>query len=245
MQTPSTQNLQQLTEKFVHYVQLNNLEAATETLKPLLNAECSFAKLDKLGTLIGSKVKEDPAKFLAAFDRIIDSQAMGGFVVVSEALVSFLDVNFDAAMQKSREYIIKGATWYVCDIIGERSIGKAAVKYFDRTLPFLKDFLEDDNKWVKRSAGISVHFFSKRIQNDPKKAEELLELLAPHIEEKQIDVVKGIGWGLKTMGRVYPDVLTLFLIEQLKAKKKFSKLMMRKALKYLPADKKAEVLAYA
>ena len=165
-------------------------------------------------------------------------------MVIGEALVSFLDTDFEAAMQKSREYIIKGATWYVCDIIGERSLGKAVVKHFEKTLLYLKNFLDDENKWVRRSAGVAVHFFAKRVQDDPKKAKILLELLAPHIEEKQVDVVKGIGWGLKTIGKNYPDVSAPFLVEQLRAKKKLSKLMMRKALKYLPADKKAEVLKY-
>lgn len=245
MQLPSTQSLQQLAEEFASYVRKNEFNYAAQKLKPLLNTKCSFSKLDLLGTLIGHEAKENPAKFLRAFDCVIDYQAMGGFVVVGEALVSFLETDFEVAMRKSREYIIKGATWYVCDIIGERSLGKATVKYFDRTLPFLKSFLEDENKWVKRSAGISIHFFAKRNREDPEKAKALLELLAPHIEEKQVAVVKGIGWGLKTIGKNYPGVLVPFLIEQLRAKKKLSKLMMRKALTYLPADKKAEVLHYA
>ena len=244
MEHPSTQTLQQLTEEFVTYIQKNQFETAANTLKPLLNTKCPFSKLDLLGKLIGSKAKEQPIEFLEAFDRIIASQAMGGFVVVGQALVSLLETNFDATMNKSREYIIKGATWYVCDIIGERSIGKAVVKHFERTLPHLKAFLEDENKWVKRSAGVAVHFFAKRVPNEPQKARALLEVLAPLIEERQVDVVKGIGWGIKTIGRVYPDVAVPFLIEQLKAKKKLSKLMMRKALTYLPTDKKAEVLAY-
>jgi 3-methyladenine DNA glycosylase AlkD len=244
MQSPSTKSLQQIAQEFSSRTQKKQYNKAAEALKPLLGTKCSFSKLDLLGTFIGDKAKEEPAKFLRAFDCIIDSQAMGGFVVIGEALVSLLDTDFEAAMQKSREYIIKGATWYVCDIIGERSIGKAVVKHFKKTLPFLKNFLDDENKWVRRSAGVAVHFFAKRVQDDPKKAKILLELLAPHIEEKQVDVVKGIGWGLKTIGKNYPDVLTPFLIEQLRAKKKLSKLMMRKALKYLPADKKAEVLKY-
>jgi 3-methyladenine DNA glycosylase AlkD len=244
MQTLSLQELQRLSEEFTNHAQKNRAKTAADTLKPILNTKCAFSKLDKLGNLIGTKAKNNPAAFLEAFDCIIETQAMGGFVVVGEALASLLETDFESAMQKSREYIIKGATWYVCDIIGERSIGKAVVNHFDKTLPYLEGFLKDDNKWVKRSAGVAVHFFAKRVQNDPAQAKMLLDVLAPHIEERQVDVVKGIGWGIKTMGRVYPKVAVPFLIEQFKAKKKLSKLMMRKALKYLSEDKKAEVLAY-
>jgi 3-methyladenine DNA glycosylase AlkD len=244
MQDLSPQNLQLLAQQFTKHIQQNQPQAAADSLKPLLNTKCAFSKLDKLGNLIGTKAKNNTAPFLKAFDCIIESQAMGGFVVVGEALATLLETDFDAVMQKSREYIIKGAAWYVCDIIGERSIGKAVVGHFEQTLPYLSGFLEDENKWVKRSAGVAVHFFAKRILDNPKKAKMLLDVLAPHIEERQVDVVKGIGWGIKTMGRVYPEVVVPFLIEQLKAKKYLSKLMMRKALKYLPPEKKTEVLAY-
>ena len=244
MQTPSDQSLQQIAKDFTKYIQKKQFKTAAEQLNPVLNKKCPFSKLDLLGKLIGSEAKNQPDLFLRAFDHIIDSQLMGGFVVVGESLVSLLETDFETALYKSREYIIKGSTWYVCDIIGERSIGKATVKHFEKTLPFLRGFLEDENKWVKRSAGVAIHFFAKRVRDEPQKAKALLDLLAPHIEEKQVDIVKGIGWGIKTIGRIYPDVAVPFLIDQLKEKKKLSKLMMQKALKYLPANKKAEVLAY-
>jgi 3-methyladenine DNA glycosylase AlkD len=244
MQTPSPQELQQLDKLFVDKVFNQEPQAAADVLKPLLNTKCSFAKLDLLGRSIGAKAKEHPAIFFSAFDCIVASQAMGGFVVVGEALASILETDFECAMGKTREYIVKGATWYVCDIIGERSIGKGVVTQFDKSLPYLKQFLDDENKWVKRSAGVAVHFFAKRVQHDPQKAQVLLELLAPHIEEKQVGIVKGIGWGLKTIGKYYPDIAVSFLIGQLKTKKKLSAFMMRKALTYLPADRKAEVLRY-
>lgn len=76
------------------------------------------------------------------------------------------------------------------------------------------------------------------------KLDKLGNLIGNKSKQNPVDVVKGIRWGIKTIGRIYPKVEVPFLIEQLKAKKKLSKLMLRKALKYLPEDKKAEVLAY-
>lgn len=244
MELASKERLRQLAQGFATQASQNRPETAAQTLTSLLKTKCPFSKLDQLGTLIGTHAKNNPQTFLYAFDRVIDQGTMGGFVVVGEALVSVLEADFEAALHRSRSYIIKGNAWYVCDIIGERSIGKATVKYFDRTLPFLRCFLEDDNLWVKRSAGIAVHFFAKRVRDDPVKVSALLSLLEPYIEERRVDVVKGIGWGLKTIGRNYSDILSPFLVEQLSAKKNLSKLMLRKALKYLPADKKAEVLGH-
>jgi hypothetical protein len=53
--------------------------------------------------------------------------------------------------------------------------------------------LKDENKWVKRSVGVAIHFFSKRLLTEPDKTRRLLDLIESHIEEKQTDVVKGIG----------------------------------------------------
>ncbi|MGC1122987.1 MAG: DNA alkylation repair protein [Candidatus Methanofastidiosia archaeon] len=182
-------------------------EAAFRVLKPVLDEKCPFSRLDLLGKRIGQAGVDEHEKFLAAFDEITEYNAMGSYVIVGQALIWFLPSHLESVMKKSREYIIKGDTWYVCDIIGERSLGYAVVNHFDEILPWLERFLNDENRWVKRSAGVAIHFFSKRVVDQPEKTQKLLHMLEPHITEKQIDVVKGIGWGLKTIGRHHPDLL--------------------------------------
>src|SRR3972149_3027123 len=129
------------------------------------------------------------------------------------------------------------------DLLG-KEIGQAAatangiqkqqfLKAFDKTLPWLQKFLEDKSKWVKRSVGVAIHLFSKRVRDAPKKANKLLNLVEPYIEETQVDVVKGVGWGLKTIGKHHPGILEAFLEEQIKAHRKISKVMMKKARTYL------------
>ena len=208
-----------------------------EILKPILDFKCPFSKLDLLGKEIGQAAATangiQKQQFLKAFDKIIEYGAMGSFVIVSQALTPLLERNFEKVLEKSREYIIKGDKWYVCDIIGERSLGQALVNHFDKTLPWLQKFLEDKSKWVKRSVGVAIHLFSKRVRDAPKKANKLLNLVEPYIEETQVDVVKGIGWGLKTIGKHHPGILEAFLEEQIKAHRKISKVMMKKARTYL------------
>lgn len=130
----------------------------------------------------------------------------------------------------------------MCDIIGERSIGYSLVNHFDRTTVWLKTFLEDENRWVRRSAGMAIHFFSKRVVAQPEKTRILLKLAEPFIEEKQIDAVKGIGWGLKTIGKHHPDLLVEFLKKQVDKKKRMSKVILRKAVTYLDNERKEEML---
>jgi 3-methyladenine DNA glycosylase AlkD len=212
-------------------------------LKPVLDSKCPFTALDSIGRRIGKAGADagDLPTFFATFDRIIEYNAMGSFVIVGQALIWFLLCDFEGVMKKSREYITRGDAWYVCDIIGERSLGHALVDHFDETVPWLKEFLDDETRWVRRSAGVAVHFFSKRVLDRPEKTEILLTVLEPYIEEKQIDFVKGIGWGLKTIGKHHPDLLTNFLKTQLELKKNISRVIIRKAITYLKEDKKEEI----
>ena len=207
IQALSNNQIKLLAKKVVDLTLKDDKKGALKSLKPLLDTKCPFSKLDLLGKEIGQISKIYPQKIIGFLDQIIDYNAMGSFVIVGQALISFLENNFEDVMQKSREYIIRGDKWYVCDIIGERSLGQALIYYFDETIPWLEEFLKDENKWVRRSAGVAVHFFSKRILDQPVKTRKLLKLLEPYIEERQRDVVKGIGWGLKTIGRYHPITL--------------------------------------
>ncbi|MBU6997336.1 MAG: DNA alkylation repair protein [Theionarchaea archaeon] len=218
-------------------------EAALHALRPILDRKCHFSTLDLLGKRIGQMGVDEHETFFKAFDKIIQYNAMGSYVIVSQALIWFLPSHLEFVMRKSREYIITGDVWYVCDIIGERSLGYAVVDNFDEMLPWLERFLDDENRWVRRSAGVAIHFFSKRVVDQPGKTTKLLHVLAPHLAEKRIEAVKGIGWGLKTIGKHHPDLLVTFLASQSEKKRKISRLLIRKAVTYLEEEKKKEVEA--
>ena len=244
MKGKTKEQINLLAQKAIVSIHDGNHAALIQLLKEVLDQKCPFSLLDALGKEIGQAGANLPQRFSQACDAIIAYNAMGSYVVVGQALICFLPTQFDTVMEKSCEYIITGDTWYVCDIIGERSIGYALVNHFDKTLPWIRKFLQDDNTWVKRTAGTAVHFFSKRVKNDTSRTKTLLKLVEPFIEEKQIDVVKGIGWGLKTIGKYQPDELTAFLVKQLKAKKRISKLMLKKAFTYLDVDKQTVIKKY-
>ncbi len=60
-------------------------------------------------------------------------------------------------------------------------------------------------------------------------------------EERETDAVKGIGWGLKTLGKHYPDQLVDWLEVQIhEHQRRHRKLMVNKALTYLPDEYKAQ-----
>lgn len=162
---------------------------------------------------------------------------------MGQGLAQFFEENLKASLLKAKQVIIKGKTWYVCDILGERVFGQALVNHFDDALAVLEQMIKDENQAVRRSIGVSVHFFAKRKPNDVENMKRLfVGLLLPLVEDKRVFVVKGTGWGLKTIGRYQPELVVEFLREILDTKK-ISKLMLRKATKYLGPEFKAKMVA--
>jgi hypothetical protein len=60
--------------------------------------------------------------------------------------------------------------------------------------------------------------------------------------EWDMDAVKGVGWGLKTLGKHYPDLLTQWLEEASPQRHRHRALMLRKALTYLAPEQRARAL---
>ncbi|HEX75849.1 MAG TPA: DNA alkylation repair protein [Dehalococcoidia bacterium] len=174
-------------------------------------------------------------------DKVEATKAMGGYVIIGSALSCFIDHDLPKTLDKAKEYIIKGDAWYVTDIVGERVLGEALVHYFNETLSILETFSKETNPWAKRSVGVAVHYFAKRVREAQEKVWSLLGLLSPYFEERDTRIVKGIGWGLKTLGRYYPNLLVDFLKSQ--KGREPSHLLIKKALTYLSPEKKTEIKA--
>jgi len=68
----------------------------------------------------------------------------------------------------------------------------------------------------------------------------LLAFLEPMFEEWDMDAVKGVGWGLKTLGRHYPDLVADWLARQVIQRQRGHRtLMLRKSLTYLSDEQRA------
>jgi hypothetical protein len=139
---------------------LNQPLTSTEVIhlfKPILDTKCPFANLDLLGKKIGQLHSTNPDNLLKILDTLIEHNVIGSYVIAGQALISLLPHDFERALTKSKEYIITGDTWYVCDIIGERCIGHALVNYFDHTVVWLQKLFEHVR--ATSSTSFSMCFF--------------------------------------------------------------------------------------
>ena len=228
----------------IHCVENEQLNNVWDKLLPVLNERTSFQMLDIIGSKIGERAKLCQNKYLEFFDLLSHKKLMGGYVVIAQSLISLLQDDYKKCFEKAKEYMIEGDEWYVCDTFGERVLGYAIIDHYDKTRSLFQEFICDDNYWIKRSVGVAAHFFAKRCtgdKRDDKKAADILELLTPQICERDIRILKGIGWGLKTFGRYYPELLVPYMKKQISTKK-ISAVIIRKCVTYLDEISKNEIL---
>ena len=216
-----------------------NVEKACDILDPLAFGRTKFPILDRMGTRLG-EADLGNAAFLEALDRMISRRSVGYYVIVGSALAQRLGSNMATCLEKTAEYIAIGENWAKCDSIAERVWGQALVTNFPRAYKYLARMRDHDNRWIRRAIGVAVHFFAKRKPTATAELGMLLVLLAPGLGERNRDAIKGIGWGLKTIGKYQPKLLTKFLKKALKRAHP-TKLMLKKATTYLPTRLKREL----
>ena len=215
-------------------------EEAYALLAPVLAERTPFRLLGLIGEAVGARKLATANAFL---DRIAYDGTEGGWVVIGKALGQQLSRDLSGAFGRCRGYIIAGDVWYCADILAERVPGPALVTHFGPASGLLTPWREDEDAWVRRAVGVAVHFWAKRSQGVPElgyQAEMLLGSLTPMFEEREMDAVKGLGWGLKTLGRYYPDLVADWLATEIVPnQRRHRALMLRKALTYLSPQQRA------
>ncbi len=239
-----TREARELGERLAALVGDGQLTAANDLLAPVLAERTPFHLLDRIGEPVGAGLLEPANAFL---ERIAAARTMGGWVVIASALRGQLDRDLAGALVRCHDFVIAADVWYGADILGERVPGPALVTDLQSALNLLSPWREDANRWVRRTVGVAVHFWAKRSYGAPDHAGEaqaLLAFLEPMFQEWEMDAVKGVGWGLKTLGRHYPDLVTDWLTQQVAHRnRRHRALMLRKARTYLSDEQRARVRA--
>ncbi len=223
-------------------VQRKQPARAYALLAPVLAERTPFRLLDRIGAAVGA----GPLPAVNAFlDRIAKARTEGGWVVIGSALCQQLGRDPAGALDRCRTFVIAADVWYGADILGERVPGPAMVADLAQALALLAPWREEPNRWVRRTVGVAAHFWAKQSRGAPyyvPYAQALLEFLEPMFEERDMDAVKGVGWGLKTLGKYYPNLAADWLAHQVAGHPHFRALMLRKAITYLPPTHRARIM---
>lgn len=218
---------------------------ALVVLDPILSTKIPFRLLDRIGARIGAVSLPETNVFL---ERIAREKKMGGWPLIGSALAGQLARDWEGALDRCRAFMISADVWYAADTLAERLPGAALVANFERTLPLLARWRSDPDRWVRKSVGVAIHFWTKRSQGKVHhlpRVKKLLAFLDPMFIEQDLDAVKGAGWALKTLGRYYPAAVTQWLEREVVRRPHYRALMLRKAVTYLPPKNRTRILKAA
>lgn len=238
-----TQQARELGERVATLVQTGKIVQPYAILAPVLAERTRFTLLGYIGEAIGAGPLEPVNAFL---QHVAMHGTEGGWVIIGTALGQQLDRDPAGAFTRCRDYVIAADIWYGADILGERVPGPALVAGFQPALDLLAPWRADPNRWVRRTVGVAAHFWAKRSRGAAEhadRAETLLAFLSPMFEEWDMDAIKGVGWGLKTLGKHYPDLVADWLAQQVVHRgRRHRALMLRKATTYLSDAQRARAL---
>ena len=222
------------------FIQQDQTELACQTIYPILDERISFSILEEIGKPIVAVSISAGQPFL---EWVSEQKREGGWVVIASALREYLHGDFSKPFLLAKDTIIAANVWYAADIFGERVPGPALLIDFERALKQLDPWRYERDRWVRRTVGVAVHFWAKRsrfIPGSQHEAKRLLEFLEPLFSEKDMDAVKGVGWGLKTLGRYYPEITINWLRQMVQVEHRpYRALMLRKALTFIPNAQQA------
>ncbi len=231
-----TKQAKELGKRIAVLVQAEQTEQAYALLAPVLAERTPFAMLRHISDPVGAGPIEPVNAFL---ERVAVDKTEGGWVIIAKALERQLDRDLDGALARCRGFVAVADIWYAADTMGEGVVGQALVDHFEPALELLASWREDANPWVRRAVGTGVHLWAKRSRGAAElvpRARTLLAFLKPMFEEWDIIAVKGVGWGLKTLGRNYADLMAEWLPKQ--TGRRHRALMQRKALTYLSEEQR-------
>lgn len=202
---------------------------AFDVVAPLLQRRIHFAMLDRVAREFGQVALDNQDAFL---EMLAQSETIGSWPLIGSALAGQLETDLRGALARERKLAVIGNVWYAADALGERTAGPGLVMYFDATCKHLVTWRDDENRWVRRSIGVGVHVWAKQTKGrEPDKAGQLLDLLEPLWGEQEMDAIKGVGWGLKTIGRYYPELMQEWL--RVQEGRPHRALILKKARTYL------------
>lgn len=232
-----------LGQKLASLLNKDKVVQAYDLLEPVLSEKTPFLALDQIGYSVGESLLK-PANSL--LEKIAQEKTMGGWVVIGSTLGAQLDRDFEGAFVRCRDYIVAADVWYAADILGERLPGPAFINNFERAIINLASWREDSNHWVRRSVGVSVHYWAKKSRGAEILApsvERLLAFLSPMFSEWEMEAAKGIAWGFKTLGKYYPELVSPWLVEKISEPQiRYRKVMLRKAMTYLSESHRVRIL---
>ncbi len=132
-------------------------------------------------------------------------------------------------------------TWDICDTLATSGMKNIIISKSDDILASCERWVEDENKWIRRFAVVSL---IPLVRIAPKKyqfGETELKIIEKLMEDEETDVKKGVAWVLRQISKKNPELIFNFLIKQTKTTNRNTKWIVRNGMKKLSNDQQEKI----
>lgn len=126
------------------------------------------------------------------------------------------------------------SNWAACDTLCNHTVGDF-LEMYPQFMPELKKWAVSDNRWVRRAAAVSLIVPARK----GKFLDEILEIAAMLLTDKDDMVQKGYGWMLKAASEANRQPVFDFVMQN---KSAMPRTALRYAIEKMPAEMKAEAM---
>lgn len=106
------------------------------------------------------------------------------------------------------ELIRTGQWWDFVDDVATHLVGQVLRKDRAALTPLMKQWIDDDDMWIRRTAIISQNRHKEHTDE-----EMLFDFCIRRMHEKEFFIRKAIGWALRDYSYAAPDAVKAFLLE--------------------------------
>ncbi|MEZ5059678.1 MAG: DNA alkylation repair protein [Saprospiraceae bacterium] len=175
-----------------------------QILDQSLSSKIKFPKLEDLAVILHEFLSEKEEETI--IQQVIKMDHIGSYPFCGKLIQLRLEKNIKHAFKLAAWSIHEGNVWYACDTISERVYGFALLKDFKNAFPLVKELSESENYWDRRGVGVATHLAVKW-GLPQKESLQLLDLALKHKAATNHEEKTGIGWGMKTITKFFPEMV--------------------------------------
>ncbi len=169
------------------------------------------AELKAIGKALGKKTKGAVAEFIPLARALWDEYGREGRVVALMQLGAMELEEPETIVPLLRDMCRSCVTWEDADRLAMNALEPILRKEPEAWLPVVRDWLDDENKWVKR-AGITA--IGRLPMKHPGYTSECVQLADKLLLDEDTDVKKAVSFAIRLCARGEPQPVCEFLLER-------------------------------
>lgn len=176
-------------------------------------------------------------KLKMGMDEIRKAKVLGWRAALIGLAFNQMSIQYpEKVVTKTREYLVFGNHWSCADTFADKTFNSLFKNNFDYLFNVLKEWMQDENKWLRNTAAFSIHAPVKRKLISKEQTIHLFSLFDFIMTDEDENVKRKVAWSLREISKVYPQEVFVYLQKWAENNNKTSRWIIKSAAKLMDAN---------